>query len=230
MPVTGLTSLGPIFGLTLEQSDYVLELAYHASHGAWARQDDPMMPWMKALVRGGDSFPKVQTFAVMHTLLAKACDDPEAPILTGQPATVAQAAFSALRFDAHSGPLQAIDHVQISIPIGGEDMARPFYTSILGLTEVPKPPVMAARGGAWYVAGAVKVHLGVEADFRANDKAHPAFVVLDVEGLAQRAEAAGYRVKHDTELPGYIRAFLYDPFGNRIEILKPKQTSGHAPS
>jgi catechol 2,3-dioxygenase-like lactoylglutathione lyase family enzyme len=117
--------------------------------------------------------------------------------------------------------IQAIDHVQIAIPVGGEGIAQPFYRDLLGMTEVPKPPAMAARGGAWYEAGHVKVHLGVETDFRANDKAHVAFVVNDVMALADAALAKGYKVKHDDELPGHIRAFLYDPFGNRIEILRP---------
>jgi catechol 2,3-dioxygenase-like lactoylglutathione lyase family enzyme len=120
--------------------------------------------------------------------------------------------------------ITAIDHVQIAIPLGGEDVAREFYAGVLGLTEVPKPPAMAARGGAWFAAGTVKVHLGVEQDFRANDKAHVAFEVTDVTEFAAQAEAAGYRVKHDDELPGFVRAFLYDPFGNRIEILAPLTT------
>lgn len=117
--------------------------------------------------------------------------------------------------------IAAIDHVQIAIPVGGETVARAFYADLLGLTEVPKPASMAARGGAWYQSGAVKVHLGVEQDFRANDKAHVAFRVADVAGLANQAQARGFRIKHDDELPGHVRAFLYDPFGNRIEILKP---------
>lgn len=117
--------------------------------------------------------------------------------------------------------IAAIDHVQIAIPAGGEAVARAFYADLLGLTEVPKPASMAARGGAWYRAGDVKVHLGVERDFRANDKAHVAFRVADVAGLTNKAEALGFKVKQDDELPGHVRAFLYDPFGNRIEILKP---------
>ncbi len=117
--------------------------------------------------------------------------------------------------------IAAIDHVQIAIPAGGEVVARAFYADLLGLTEVPKPASMAARGGAWYQTGGVKVHLGVEQNFRANEKAHVAFRVSDVEGLANKAVALGFQVKHDDDLPGYMRAFLYDPFGNRIEILKP---------
>ena len=120
--------------------------------------------------------------------------------------------------------IHAIDHVQIAIPPGGEEKARPFYHDVLGLTEIPKPAKQTARGGAWFATGVVKVHLGVEQDFRANDKAHVAFVVEDVGVLADKARAAGYRVRDDDPLEGHTRAFLYDPFGNRIEILKPLET------
>ena len=34
---------------------------------------------------------------------------------------------------------EAIDHVQLAIPVGSEDLARSFYVGTLGLTEVPKP-------------------------------------------------------------------------------------------
>jgi catechol 2,3-dioxygenase-like lactoylglutathione lyase family enzyme len=118
------------------------------------------------------------------------------------------------------GPIQAIDHVQVAIPKGGEAAAVPFYRDLLGLGEVPKPLAMAERGGAWYQSGHVRVHLGVEADFRANDKAHVAFVVDDVAALARKAADMGFKVKHDDDLPGHTRAFIYDPFGNRIEILR----------
>jgi catechol 2,3-dioxygenase-like lactoylglutathione lyase family enzyme len=120
--------------------------------------------------------------------------------------------------------LRAIDHVQIAIPVGGEDQARPFYGDLLGLTEVAKPAELAKRGGAWF-EGAVKVHLGVEQDFRANVKAHVAFEVEDVAGLAARAEAAGYEIKANDEIDGVERVFIFDPFGNRLEFLKPLSAS-----
>ena len=116
--------------------------------------------------------------------------------------------------------LKAIDHVQIAIPVGGEAQARPFYGDLLGLTEVPKPAEMAKRGGCWF-EGAVKVHLGVEQDFRANVKAHVAFVVDDVAVIAACAAAAGYETKSNDEIDGVERVFIYDPFGNRLEFLKP---------
>lgn len=118
--------------------------------------------------------------------------------------------------------LAAIDHVQISIPPGGEDMARPFYRDLLGLTEVPKPADMQGRGGAWFEAGEVHVHLGVEQDFRANTKAHVAFRVGDVEALVRKAANAGYRASAEPLIEGYDqRAFIFDPFGNRLEFLRP---------
>ena len=117
--------------------------------------------------------------------------------------------------------LAAIDHVQIAIPVGGEETARPFYRDVLGLSEVPKP-AGAGRGGAWFEHGDVHVHLGVEADFRANKKAHVAFRVADVDGLVARAAAAGFTAKPEPLIDGYDqRAFIYDPFGNRLEFLRP---------
>ncbi|MES2033590.1 MAG: VOC family protein [Pseudomonadota bacterium] len=117
--------------------------------------------------------------------------------------------------------LRAIDHVQIAIPVGGEARARPFYRDLLGLTETPKPPELAKRGGVWFEAGPVKVHLGAEQDFRANVKAHVAFEVDDVAAIAARAAAAGYETKANDEIDGVERVFIYDPFGNRLEFLKP---------
>ena len=119
--------------------------------------------------------------------------------------------------------LKAIDHVQIAIPVGGEAKARPFYGALLGLTEVPKPAELAKRGGAWFEAGAIKVHLGVESDFRANVKAHVAFEVDDVAAIAARATAAGYETKTNDEIDGVERVFIFDPFGNRLEFLRPSR-------
>jgi catechol 2,3-dioxygenase-like lactoylglutathione lyase family enzyme len=116
--------------------------------------------------------------------------------------------------------LLAIDHVQLAIPVGAEAAARPFYCDLLGLTEVEKPEPGRSRGGSWYEAGIIKVHLGVESDFRANRKAHPAFVVGDLRDLSRRAEAAGYEIKPDHELEGVERAFISDPFGNRLEFIQ----------
>ena len=117
--------------------------------------------------------------------------------------------------------LRAIEHVQLAMPPGGEERARAFYVGLLGLAEVPKPPVLAARGGAWFERGAVKVHLGVERDFRPARKAHPAFVVDALDELLARLAAAGHAARAGEPLDGWARAHVDDPFGNRIELMQP---------
>lgn len=115
----------------------------------------------------------------------------------------------------------SIDHVQIAIPEGEEEKARSFYIGILGFTEISKPPELAKRGGAWFQSENAQLHLGVEADFHPARKAHPAFIVDDLDALITKVQIAGY--KTDTSQPpldGYKRAHVYDPFGNRIEFME----------
>ena len=109
-----------------------------------------------------------------------------------------------------------LDHVQLAMPVGAEAVARAFYTDVLGLTEVPKPAVMAARGGCWFELGAVHVHLGAEADFRGARKAHPAFIVSGLDALLA---ASGLHPTWSDEVPGPRRCHVDDPFGNRIELI-----------
>ncbi len=122
--------------------------------------------------------------------------------------------------------LVRLDHVQLAMPEGREEDARRFYAEALGMREVPKPANLARRGGAWFEGGeggnAVRVHLGVEAAFRPARKAHPAFVVRDLEGLAARLRAKGFEVVEDEPLEGYERLYVHDPFGNRVELMEPK--------
>ncbi|MEV6110634.1 glyoxalase [Streptomyces sp. NPDC051940] len=112
----------------------------------------------------------------------------------------------------------ALDHVQLAAPAGSEDVLRAFYAGVLGMTELPKPPVLAARGGCWFASGGAVLHLGVEADFRPAKKAHPGLVVSDVDTLAERLGAAGHPVLWDDNLPGVRRFHSEDPVGNRLEF------------
>ena len=105
------------------------------------------------------------------------------------------------------------------MPPGGEDEARAFYGGALGLTEEPKPPALAARGGCWFTNGAVTLHLGVEHDFRPARKAHPALRVEGFDDLCTTLEGSGHAVRLDDELPGVRRCYVDDPFGNRIELI-----------
>jgi len=118
-----------------------------------------------------------------------------------------------------------LDHIQLAMPPGREDDARAFYQGMLGIGEVTKPPHLAARGGCWFEQGDLKVHLGVETEFVPARKAHPAFIVDDLRGLARMLERGGYRVVEDQPLEGYDRLYADDPFGNRIELMQPTTTN-----
>lgn len=106
------------------------------------------------------------------------------------------------------------------MPRGREADARVFYRDVLGMTEQSKPENLARRGGAWFSSGDAHVHLGVEDDFRPAKKAHPALLVANLQALLDRCTAAGFAVNTDEPLPGYHRAYVADPFGNRVELLE----------
>jgi catechol 2,3-dioxygenase-like lactoylglutathione lyase family enzyme len=114
----------------------------------------------------------------------------------------------------------AIDHVQLAMPPGRESDARVFYADLLGIPEVPKPADLARRGGAWFEDGPVKIHLGVENDFRPARKAHPALRVRGLPALVARLSGAGVNVTVEP-MPGHQRVYVSDPFGNRLELLEP---------
>lgn len=109
--------------------------------------------------------------------------------------------------------------MQLAMPAGEEQAAREFYAGVLGMTEVDKPPALAAPGGAWFRAGGVELHLGVEDGFRPTRKAHPGILVNDLDAVVQRLQSAGQDVTWDGEFPGYRRVYASDPFGNRLEFL-----------
>jgi len=118
-------------------------------------------------------------------------------------------------------PITGIDHVQLAMPPGMEQAARAFYEGLLGIPEVPKPANLAKRGGAWFERGALRIHLGVEAEFRPARKAHPALLVSDLPGVVAHLKANGVEVVDGEALAGYARVYVADPFGNRIELMEP---------
>jgi catechol 2,3-dioxygenase-like lactoylglutathione lyase family enzyme len=113
-----------------------------------------------------------------------------------------------------------IDHVQVAVPPGKETECRAFYVQLLGLPELSKPPILAARGGIWVKAGHQELHCGVEPEFQPARKAHPAFAVDNLDALAARLADAGYPTTWDDTNPAVRRFFTRDPFENRLEFLQ----------
>ena len=120
---------------------------------------------------------------------------------------------------AGHGPFTAIDHVQLAMPPGEEDMARHFYCEILGMHEIAKPAELVRRGGCWFESGDVKIHLDVEADFRPAKKAHPALRCADYHGFISDIRSRGVIVDEPNDIPRVKRAHFHDCFGNRIEVI-----------
>jgi enamine deaminase RidA (YjgF/YER057c/UK114 family)/catechol 2,3-dioxygenase-like lactoylglutathione lyase family enzyme len=126
-------------------------------------------------------------------------------------------------------PVQGIDHVQLAAPPGCEAEARRFFGELLGLRELPKPAALAARGGLWFQCGAQQIHIGIEKEFRAAKKAHPALRLSDeaaIEQLKARLQAANVPTKDDNELEDEARFFADDPWGNRLEFLAARNPRG----
>jgi catechol 2,3-dioxygenase-like lactoylglutathione lyase family enzyme len=105
------------------------------------------------------------------------------------------------------------------MPAGEEAKARAFYAGLLGIPERAKPAALAARGGAWFESPHIKIHLGVEGEFRPARKAPPALLVAGLSELAAALRGAGYEVTDDP-LEGQARIYVSDPFGNRLELIE----------
>lgn len=122
------------------------------------------------------------------------------------------------------GKILSIDHVQLAMPNGSEESARSFYRDVLGMIEVPKPEPLAVHGGCWFASGEAQIHLGVEEDFRPAKKAHPALVVEELDEILAKCEKAGLASRPDAEIDGRRRVHVFDPFGNRLELIELKST------
>ena len=109
--------------------------------------------------------------------------------------------------------------MQLAMPAGGEEAARGFYRGVLGLEEQPKPPELATRGGCWFENDSVRIHLGVDEGFLPAVKAHPGLLAQALKPIVEKCRAGGFQVAGAEPLADYDRAYVTDPFGNRIELL-----------
>ena len=117
--------------------------------------------------------------------------------------------------------IRAVNHVQVSIPIGAEGQARAFYCGILGIREIPKPESLAGRGGFWLEVDDFQIHFGTEDGVdRLRSKAHVAYTVDDLEDWRARLTEAGIAIIDGIPIPNHERFEFRDPLGNRVEFLQ----------
>ncbi|MCQ6558492.1 VOC family protein [Paenibacillus mendelii] len=113
-----------------------------------------------------------------------------------------------------------LDHVQLAAPAQVEEQARSFYSGILGMPEIKKPEKLISRGGVWFQCGIHQVHIGVQDNFVAAVKAHPAFQVERISELRSMLLQRGVEVRDDDARDGAERFYIDDPFGNRLEFIE----------
>lgn len=114
-----------------------------------------------------------------------------------------------------------LSHINITMPKGSEGIARTFYGGLLELKEIPKPESIRHRGGVWFVAGDLDIHVSVEENRPGPDAyRHFGLECNDVNGLRAKLRATGVATEDGRPAP-WKRFFVRDPFGNRIEIHEP---------
>ena len=114
--------------------------------------------------------------------------------------------------------VEGLDHVELTMPVGEEALARLFYGRVLGLQEVRKPRAVG-RGGAWFIGPGMALHLSTAEPFRPARQAHPALIVSDIERARRRLAAHGVPAGEETADLWVRRFSVSDPFGNRIELI-----------
>ncbi|HEV7397482.1 MAG TPA: VOC family protein [Pyrinomonadaceae bacterium] len=114
-----------------------------------------------------------------------------------------------------------LSHVNITVPPELEEVTKQFYAAVMEIREVPKPPELKARGGAWYQLGEVQLHLSREQRPPDNhaSKRHVCYAVRSLSEAEQHFRAAGIEVIPDNlPIPGSPRFYVRDPAGNLLEI------------
>jgi len=122
---------------------------------------------------------------------------------------------------------RSVDHVQLPIPLGGARQARAFYEEVLGLREV-RDPELDRPGLLRYSLGWQRLDLSEGHYTGVAPQAHLALRVSDLDRIVFRLQRAGIRVD-EAPLFDASRAYVEDPFGNRLELIEPNHPDAQSP-
>jgi len=110
-----------------------------------------------------------------------------------------------------------LDHV--SVIITDVERSRRFYGGLLGLKEIPKPRTFDFVV-IWYDLGSMHIHLLLKDKADSSSARHFALRVTDVPAARAYFRQHGIETLETTLIPGADRFFIFDPDGNRIEIIQ----------
>ncbi len=110
-----------------------------------------------------------------------------------------------------------LDHV--SVIITDVARSRAFYSDLLGLKEIARPRTFDFVV-VWFELGQQQLHLLLKPQADTHSARHFALRVTDVEQARTYCKSKGLQVEETTPIPGADRFFIYDPDGNRIEIIQ----------
>ena len=116
------------------------------------------------------------------------------------------------------------DHVQVAAPPGREDEARRFYGELLGLEEIPKPPLLVPARGRLVPRRRARAARRRRRGLHAGGEGTPGVARRLAGGAGRdrsRLEATGVDVAwaDPAEIPGTSRFHVHDPWGNRLELV-----------
>jgi glyoxylase I family protein len=113
--------------------------------------------------------------------------------------------------------VRQIDHC--SVIITDVERSRRFYRDLLGLKEINKPRTFDFVV-LWFDLGNQHLHLLLKDRPDTISARHFALRVADAQAARGYFQGQGLATEETTPIPGADRFFIYDPDGNRIEIIQ----------
>ena len=126
--------------------------------------------------------------------------------------------------------IRQIDHC--SVIITDVERSRRFYRELLGLREINKPRTFDFVV-IWFDLGNQHLHLLLKPKPDTISPRHFALRVADAQAARKYFQQHGVATEETTPIPGADRFFVYDPDGNRIEIIhwqRPYDPAENAPA
>ena len=111
-----------------------------------------------------------------------------------------------------------LHHVALETRFEDSEACVAFF-ALLGLSRVEPPESLADRA-VWLEAGDRQIHLLLTDEPDVPRDGHVALVLDDYEAALARLTVAGSDVEPRAQHWGAPRAFVHDPAGHRVEIMK----------